>query len=84
MSRPDDILFVDDAVYVWRSLDEHAVAAYWVGRYKEGLTATQRLLSSGTLPAGERQAGPEEHGLLPGQARRQQCRQGKVKAPERG
>ncbi|MGO8994440.1 MAG: glycosyltransferase [Polyangiaceae bacterium] len=53
--RPDDILFVDDAVYAWRSLDEYAVASYWVGRYKDGLAANQRLLSSGALPEKERE-----------------------------
>jgi glycosyltransferase involved in cell wall biosynthesis len=53
--RPGDILFVDDATYAWRSLDEYAIAAFWVGRYKEGLAANQRLLASGALPAAERQ-----------------------------
>jgi tetratricopeptide (TPR) repeat protein len=53
--RPDDVLFVDDAVYAWRALDEFAVAAYWVGRYKDGLVANQRLLASGLLPVAERE-----------------------------
>src|SRR6202041_2018024 len=37
--RPEDILFVDDAVYAWRSLDELAVAAYWIGHHKEAMAA---------------------------------------------
>jgi hypothetical protein len=53
--RPEDILFVDDAVYAWRSLDEYAVAAFWVGRHKEALSANQRLLSGAALPASERE-----------------------------
>jgi glycosyltransferase involved in cell wall biosynthesis len=53
--RPDDILFVDDAVYAWRSLDEYAVAAFWVGRYKDALSANQRLLSGTSLPPAEKE-----------------------------
>jgi glycosyltransferase involved in cell wall biosynthesis len=53
--RPDDLLFVDNSTYAWRSLDEYAVAAYWVGRYKEALAANQRLLASGALPEKERE-----------------------------
>jgi glycosyltransferase involved in cell wall biosynthesis len=53
--RPDDILFVDDAVYAWRSLDEYAVAAFWVGRYKDALIANQRLLSGTSLPPAEKE-----------------------------
>ncbi len=53
--RPEDILFVDDAVYAWRAIDEHAVAAYWAGRYKEAMSANQRLLASGALPQSERE-----------------------------
>lgn len=52
--RPDDILFVDDAVYTWRSLDELGVAAYYAGRYREGLTAAERLLAGQALPESER------------------------------
>jgi tetratricopeptide (TPR) repeat protein len=48
--RPDDILFVDEAVYAWRALDEYAVAAYWTGRYHEAADANRRLLESGRVP----------------------------------
>ena len=37
-----------------KTIDEHAVAAYWVGRYKEAMALNQRLLSGKALPAGER------------------------------
>lgn len=30
LPRPADILFVEDAVYTWRALDELAIAAYYV------------------------------------------------------
>jgi glycosyltransferase involved in cell wall biosynthesis len=52
--RPDDILFLDAGVYAWRAKDEFAVAAYWVGRYREALAANQELIASGALPASER------------------------------
>ena len=52
--RPNDILFLDDAVYTWRALDELGVAAYHAGRYSEGLAANKRLLSGRALPQSER------------------------------
>jgi tetratricopeptide (TPR) repeat protein len=52
--RPSDILFVDDAVYAWRSLDELAIAAYYVGKRDESRALNERLLSEGRLPASER------------------------------
>ena len=53
--RPEDVLFVDDSVYAWRALDEYAIAAFWTGHYKEGITANQRLLSGAALPEKERE-----------------------------
>jgi hypothetical protein len=55
MAPPADILFVDDTVYAWRALDEHAVAAYWVGRYKEAMSINQRLLAGKALPPADRE-----------------------------
>jgi glycosyltransferase involved in cell wall biosynthesis len=52
--RPDDILFIDDSVYSWRAKDEYAVAAYWVGRYREALAVSEELVTGGKLPPGER------------------------------
>jgi hypothetical protein len=52
--RPADILFLDDSVYQWRSLDEFGVAAYWAGALAEGKAAIERLLAEGHLPAAER------------------------------
>jgi len=54
IARPPDVLFVDDAVYLWRSLDEFGVAAYWAGALEEGRAATERLLASPHLPPSER------------------------------
>jgi tetratricopeptide (TPR) repeat protein len=48
--RPGDLLFVEDATYAWRALDEYAIAAYWVGRHREAIDANRRLLSGGKLP----------------------------------
>ncbi len=52
--RPDDALFVDESTYVWRSLDEYAIACYWTGRHRESATACKELLSSGHLPEEQR------------------------------
>jgi hypothetical protein len=50
--RPaDDILFVDDSVYLWRCLDELGVAGYWAGQRAEGRAATERVLAEGHLPS---------------------------------
>jgi len=52
--RPPDILFVDDAVYTWRALDELAIATYYVGKRDESRALNERLLNEGHLPASER------------------------------
>jgi hypothetical protein len=54
MTRPADILFLDDTVYDWRALDEYCISSYWVGNPKEGLKAADRLLKEGKLPRSER------------------------------
>lgn len=53
--RPADTLFVVEAVYTWRSLDEYAIASYYVGRHDEAIAANERLLSNADLPASERE-----------------------------
>lgn len=50
----DDILFVDQSVYDWRAVDEYAIAAHWMGDYREALAATAFLLEKAKLPVGER------------------------------
>jgi hypothetical protein len=50
---PAGELFVEEAVYAWRALDEYAVAAYWTGRHAESVTAGERLLDSPVLPRAE-------------------------------
>jgi hypothetical protein len=52
--RPADLLFVDDAVYRWRSLDEFGAAAWWVGALFEGRQAIERLIAEGNVPESER------------------------------
>jgi len=49
-----DILFIDDVVYAWRAKDEHAIAAYYTGRYHEALKANLELLER-PLPESERE-----------------------------
>ena len=54
MSPPTtDILFVDQASYDWRPLDELGIALYYLGRHEESAKATKRLLDSGKLPLSE-------------------------------
>ncbi|HEY3500440.1 MAG TPA: glycosyltransferase [Polyangiaceae bacterium] len=54
ISRPADILFVDESVYRWRALDELAIASFYVGKTSESFALNQRLLESPELPAHER------------------------------
>jgi len=54
MTRPDDVLFVDDSVYEWRAADEFAVAAYWSGDYEASAKAGRELLASERVPVDER------------------------------
>jgi hypothetical protein len=53
LAVPCGELFVEDAVYVWRALDEYAVAAYWTERYSESVAAGERLLDCPLLPRAE-------------------------------
>lgn len=53
--RPDDMLFVTDAMYRWRSADELSIAAYYVGRYEESRRWAEQLLATDALPAEERE-----------------------------
>ncbi len=51
-----DSLFVYGNVYKYAALDELAINAYWIGRYKEGLDINLHLLSKKLVPP-ERVAG---------------------------
>lgn len=52
--RPQDRLFLEDAVYAWRALDEFAIAAWYVDAKDEGRAAAQRLLRENLFPPSER------------------------------
>ena len=54
LPRPADQLFVEDAVYAWRALDELAIAAWHAGFRSEGRAAAQRLLDESVFPPSER------------------------------
>ncbi len=54
LPRPAAGLFVDEACYAWRALDELAIAAWYVGARDEGRQAAQRLLSQCRFPPSER------------------------------
>ncbi len=53
--RPADQLFVEDAAYAWRALDELAIAAWYAGARDEGRRAAERLLAERRFPASERE-----------------------------
>ena len=55
IALPDDALFVDALVYQWRALDEVAIAAWYIGRYREGAQALERLLRERLFPESERE-----------------------------
>ena len=46
VKRPNDVLFIEDAVYNWKILDELSIAAYYSGAYQEALAANDALLLS--------------------------------------
>jgi glycosyltransferase involved in cell wall biosynthesis len=51
IAYPTDALFVHDWVYQYGLLDELAVCAYWTERYAACVSACDRLLNEGKLPA---------------------------------
>jgi glycosyltransferase involved in cell wall biosynthesis len=53
--RPPDQLFVEDAVYAWRALDELSIAAWHAGAREEGRRAALRLLAEARFPPSERE-----------------------------
>lgn len=52
--RPPDRLFVDEAVYAWRALDELAISGWYAGARDEGRVAAQRLLEENRFPDAQR------------------------------
>jgi glycosyltransferase involved in cell wall biosynthesis len=52
--RPADTLFVDEPAYLWRALDELAIAAWFAGAHDEGRAAATRLLAESRFPEEER------------------------------
>ncbi len=54
LARPAGGLFVDDAAYAWRALDELAIASWYVGAMDEGRRAAQRLIAECRFTSTER------------------------------
>ncbi len=54
ISRPDDLLFIDESCYEWRAKDEFAIASYYCGDYVASKQANEDLLGSSSLPSSER------------------------------
>ncbi len=50
---PDDRLFVETDCYVWRALDELAIAAYFTNRFAECKSICDDLLSRNVVPVSE-------------------------------
>jgi glycosyltransferase involved in cell wall biosynthesis len=53
--RPPDQLFVEDAVYAWRALDELSIAAWYAGAREEGRSATEQLIREQRFAPSERE-----------------------------
>ena len=53
IAYPADALFVDSAVYAWRSFDELVVNAYYANALDQGRAALRRLLEERKFPASE-------------------------------
>jgi glycosyltransferase involved in cell wall biosynthesis len=52
---PEDLLFLDRAVYEWRARDELAVAAYWCGDKALSAQLCRELLADPRLPPDQRE-----------------------------
>jgi glycosyltransferase involved in cell wall biosynthesis len=53
-SMPPNGLFVQRSVYDYAMLDDFAVAAYWVGEFRDCLDTCNKLLAGGKLPPEQR------------------------------
>jgi len=53
--EPNERLFLDHSYYTWRCLDEFAVSAFWVGKFRESAEHCKLLLSSKDLPPHEKE-----------------------------
>ncbi|HEY3180313.1 MAG TPA: glycosyltransferase [Casimicrobiaceae bacterium] len=53
--RPTDLLFVEEAVYAWRALDELSIAAWHAGARDEGRRAAEQLVAEKRFPPSERE-----------------------------
>lgn len=67
--RPADLLFIDEGVYRWCSLDELGTAAYWVGAFAQGRQAIEQILAEGHVPAAHRARIQANLGFYPPAAR---------------
>jgi glycosyltransferase involved in cell wall biosynthesis len=52
---PDDQLFVRGDIHSWRSIDEQAVCAGWIGKQAEAFTLDRRLMAQPDVPDDDRQ-----------------------------
>jgi len=68
ISRPEDSLFLEPDVYLWRSLYEFSIAAWHVGDFGPGLRACHRLLWEDLIPPAEREAIEGNVALYPAEA----------------
>lgn len=51
LTEPDRKLFLEPSCYTWRPLDEKAVALYWLKRFDEAISISEKLLTM--VPAQE-------------------------------
>lgn len=52
--KPKDALFIEYACYTWKPLDEFAISAYYIGKYKLAADINKKLLNDPSLPNEQR------------------------------
>jgi tetratricopeptide (TPR) repeat protein len=52
--KPKDALFIEHACYTWKPLDEFAISAYFIGKYKLAADINKKLLNDPSLPNEQR------------------------------
>src|SRR5690606_24107131 len=54
IKKPNDLLFLDEAVYLWRAKDELSLASYYTGEYSKSFEIMTELLHNKDLPIKEK------------------------------
>jgi len=55
VAKPKEALFLENACYDWKIIDELAIAAYYIGKKQEAASLNKILLKTNLLPDGEKE-----------------------------